>query len=61
MVNKQRVLSFPYLLILNYVCNLPGDFGAAERQFAIARTYGPAKGARNARPGREVFPGSVSE
>jgi hypothetical protein len=39
-VNKKRVLSFPYLLILNYVCNLPGDFGAAQRQFAIARTPG---------------------
>ncbi len=39
-VNKKRVLSFPYLLILNYVSSLPGDFGAAERQFAIARTPG---------------------
>jgi hypothetical protein len=40
LVNKQRVLSFPYLLILNYVSSLPGDFAAVERQFAIARTPG---------------------
>lgn len=39
-VNKRRVISFPYLLILNYVSGLPGDFGAEERQFAIARTPG---------------------
>ncbi len=40
LVNKRRVLSFPYLLILNYVSSLTGDFGAVERQFAIARTPG---------------------
>jgi hypothetical protein len=39
-VNKRRVISFPYLLILNYVSRLPGDFGAEQRQFAIARTPG---------------------
>jgi hypothetical protein len=37
---KERVLSFPYLLILAYVSRLEGDFGAAERQFALARTAG---------------------
>ena len=40
LVNKQRVLSFPYLLVLNYVSSLTGDFGAVERQFVIARTPG---------------------
>jgi hypothetical protein len=39
-VSKQRVLSFPYLLILNYVTSLQGDFGAIERQFVIAKTAG---------------------
>jgi hypothetical protein len=39
-VSKQRVLGFPYLLILNYVSQLPGDFAAAERQFAVAKTKG---------------------
>jgi hypothetical protein len=39
-LNKRRVISFPYLLILNFVSELPGDFGAEQRQFAIARTPG---------------------
>jgi hypothetical protein len=39
-VSKQRVLGFPYLLVLNYVSNLSGDFAAVERQFAIVKTAG---------------------
>jgi hypothetical protein len=39
-VDKKKVLGFPYLLVLNYVCLQPGDFRASTRQFAIARTNG---------------------
>jgi hypothetical protein len=39
-LSKRRVLSFPYILVLNYVSRLPGDFGATERQFALARSPG---------------------
>ena len=39
-VDKKRVLGFPYLLLLNYVCHQPLDFRAEMRQFAIARTHG---------------------
>jgi hypothetical protein len=39
-VTKRRMLSFPYVLLLNYVSQLRGDFGAIERQFAIVRTPG---------------------
>jgi hypothetical protein len=39
-VSKQKVLSFPYLLLLNYVCYQPVDFQARTRQFAVARTRG---------------------
>ncbi len=39
-VNKRIALSFPYLLILNYVCMQPRDPFAETRQFAIARTEG---------------------
>ena len=39
-VSKQKVLGFPYLLILNYVCCQPADFRARMRQFAVARTNG---------------------
>jgi hypothetical protein len=41
-VSKRRMVSFPYVLLLNYVSQLPGDFGAIERQFAIVRTPGIA-------------------
>jgi hypothetical protein len=39
-VSKQKVLGFPYLLLLNYVCAQPVDFQARMRQFAVARTSG---------------------
>ncbi|MEO0645067.1 MAG: hypothetical protein AAFZ17_02740 [Cyanobacteria bacterium J06650_10] len=39
-VNRKKVLQFPYLLLLNYVCHQPFDFRAKMRQFAIARTCG---------------------
>lgn len=39
-VTKQKVLGFPYLLLLNYVCLQPADFRARSRQFAVARTNG---------------------
>lgn len=39
-VTKQKVLGFPYLLLLNYVCLQPADFRAKTRQFAVARTNG---------------------
>ena len=39
-VSKKKVLEFPYLLLLNYVCQQPADFRAVMRQFAVARTRG---------------------
>lgn len=39
-VSKQQVVSFPYLLLLNYVCGKPIDFRARTRQFALAKTEG---------------------
>ena len=39
-VSKQQVVSFPYLLLLNYVCGKPVDFRARTRQFALAKTNG---------------------
>ena len=39
-VGKRKVLEFPYLLVLNYVCHQPPDFRADMRQFAVARTRG---------------------
>ena len=39
-VDKKKVLGFPYLLLLNYVCMQPADFRAEMRQFAVARTNG---------------------
>jgi hypothetical protein len=39
-VDKKKVLGFPYLLLLNYVCSQPADFRAEMRQFALARTGG---------------------
>jgi hypothetical protein len=41
-VPKQKVLGFPYLILLNYVCCQPIDFRAKMRQFAVARTNGIA-------------------
>ena len=40
LVTKRKVFSFPYLLLLNYVCCQPVDFRARLRQFAVARTNG---------------------
>ena len=39
-VSKRKVVEFPYLLLLNYVCAQPTDFRAQMRQFAVARTDG---------------------
>lgn len=39
-VSKRKVLEFPYILLLNYVCHQPLDFRAEMRQFAVARTRG---------------------
>lgn len=39
-VTKRKVVEFPYLLLLNYVCSKPADFRARMRQFAVARTEG---------------------
>lgn len=39
-VSKKKVFSFPYLLLLNYVCCQPVDFRAQMRQFAVVRTNG---------------------
>ena len=39
-VSKRKVFTFPYLLLLNYVCCQPVDFRARLRQFAVARTNG---------------------
>ncbi len=39
-IGGNRVLTFPYLLILNYISRLPAQFDALERQFAIAKTQG---------------------
>lgn len=40
LVNKKKVVEFPYVLLLNYVCRQPADFRAGMRQFAVARTQG---------------------
>ncbi|HEX8206943.1 MAG TPA: hypothetical protein VF587_12860 [Solirubrobacteraceae bacterium] len=37
---RRLVLSFPYLLVLNYVSTLRHDFAATGVQFALARTTG---------------------
>jgi hypothetical protein len=39
-IDKRKVLEFPYLLVLNYVCHQSRDFRAETRQFAVARTRG---------------------
>lgn len=46
LLSKRRVLSFPYLLVLNYVSQHRGDFGAFDRQFVIAKTPGIASRGR---------------